>query len=235
MISLKDYFAKGPVKSSDSLLPFVENAYACRSRVRKLRNKQFLNCLKAQVVGRGMEAKILIDNLPLFEELEAEIKTLENRANDIDKMLEELDGIISKAGDISIRRPTPDGLRSGVGERQKLVWEIESRLRREAGERLAVGDVAGLPTAEPGNLAEVMKKEIDETNDKIRELEAEIELLTNLHKECQKIMLESRDLLTPAEEPEVVEEPEIPPYAMPSPNAPIEPRAAVLHYLSVNI
>jgi len=160
-IKLNDYFNKGPVKSTDSLFPYFENAIACRIKCRRLRREEFLDTLGVVQVGRGMDVKIVIDDLPKFERLDAEIKMLETRAEDIDKMLLVLEGVVEKAGDIDIPRPTPDGLRSGAGERRNRIFEIRRWLAETASKKMGF-DTFAEPEAGPQNIAEVMKKDLDD-------------------------------------------------------------------------
>lgn len=201
-IKLMDYFNKGPVKNDNTLYPFWRNAIECRIKCRKLRREEFLDTLAVTQVGsRGMDVKVVIDDLPKFERIEAEIKMLETRAEDIDKMLLVLEGIAAKADDIEISSPTPDGLRSGAGERRRIIEEIKLWLVREAAKKMGL-DTFEAPLAGPENIAEVMKKDLDEADAKIAQMEKEIEILDGLFKECTRIMVDNRHLLAPAEEPE---------------------------------
>ena len=200
-IKLTDYFYMGAPKFGNTLFPFVENAAACRIKCRKLRREEFMDCLGVVQVGRGMDVKVQIDDLPKFERLEAEIKMLETRASDIDKMLLVLEGIVSKAEDIEISSPTPDGLRSGSGERRNRIEEIRRWLAETASKKMGF-DTFAEPEAGPENIAEVMKKDLDEANAKIAQMEKEIEILDILYKESFHVMAQNAHLLAPAEEPE---------------------------------
>ena len=207
-IKLNDYFNKGPVKSTDSLFPYFENAIACRIKCRRLRREEFLDTLGVVQVGRGMDVKIVIDDLPKFERLESEIKMLETRAEDIDKMLLVLEGIVEKVGNIDISRPTPDGLRSGAGERRNRIFEIQRWLAETASKKMGF-DTFAEPEAGPQNIAEVMKKDLDDAQQTIEQMEKEIGVLESLARECTQIMVDNGHLLVPAEEPVIEPEPKI--------------------------
>ena len=200
-IKLTDYFYMGAPKFGNTLFPFVENAIACRIRCRKLRKEEFLDTLRVVQVGRGMDVKVVIDDLPKFEALEAEIKMLETRASDIDKMLIVLEGIVSKAEDIELPSPSPDGLRSGAGQRRNEIADIRRWLAKHASTYLGV-DTFAEPLCTPDNLNEFMKKDLDEANEKIAQMEKEIEILDGLYKESFHVMAQNAHLLEPAEEPE---------------------------------
>jgi len=162
------------------------------------------------MVGRGLEVKIYVADVPLFEKLENERATLEKRANDIDLMFSELDKIVSKAGDIKLSSPTPYGLHSGTFKHRKRIADIKRHLAEVASKKLGI-DTAAAPTATPSNLPEVMKSGIANANAEIAKLESEIKTLDALHKECQQIMIKNQHLLEPAEEPQPVIEKTPPP------------------------
>jgi hypothetical protein len=68
-------------------------------------------------------------------------------------------------------------------------------------------DTFGPRLAGPENIAEVMKKDLDDANAKIKQMEKEIEILDGLFNECTRIIVDNRHLLALAEEPVIEPEP----------------------------
>ena len=105
-------FALGPgLKQTDSLFPYAENHYECQKFIKELKKEQF-DCVSVAAIGRGLDCKLQIDDLPRFESLKNEIDTLQSRVDNIDKMLLDLDAILGRVGDEISFIPTVDGLRS---------------------------------------------------------------------------------------------------------------------------
>jgi len=199
------YFSKNPDRGN-SLFPFVENYKACLIKARELRRQQFLECLGVKMEGRGVEAKIFVEDLERFQALESERLALVERAKGILKFFEKLDSIISKAQGIQLRTPTPDSLRGGGPQRRNQIVQLRRDLAEKASLRMGVQTFAQ-PTASPGDLAVIMADEIRDTEIECEILEGEAVVLDKLYRECARVILDGRHLLTPAEEPqEVVEE-----------------------------
>lgn len=230
MGAIFDYFSKNPDRGN-SLFPFVENYKACLIKARELRQREILECAGISLVGRGLEAKLHITDMKSFRELESERSDLVERAKGILKFFEELDEIVAKATSqgIQLRSPTPDSLRGGGPQRRNQIIELRRDLAEKASLQLDV-DTFAQPTANPGNLAEVMSEEIKYVETECEKLETEATILDGLYKECARVILDGRYLLQPPTEPEEVREDYEHPFGYD-----VEPRIApVPRYLPTN-
>jgi len=200
------YFSKN-LDRGNSLFPFAENYQTCLIKTRDLRQREILECAGISLVGRGLEAKVVIDDLKLFRELESEHAALLEQAKGIIKMFENLDEIIAKATSqgIQLRTPTPDSLRGGPVQRRNEIYQLKRDLSARAAQRMGVNSFE-TPSAEPGNLAEVMSEEIKYVETECEKLEKEATILDGLYNECARVVLDGRYLLQPPTEPEEVRE-----------------------------
>ena len=226
MGAIFDYFSK-TADRGNSLFPFAENYKACLIKARELRQQQFLECLGAKMEGRGVEAKIFVEDLERFQTLESERLALVDRSAGIVKMFERLDAIITKATSqgIQLRTPTPDSLRGGGPQRRNEIYQLKRDLSARAAKRMAV-DSFETPSAEPGNLAEIMSEEIKYVKTECERLEKEAQILDALYKECARVVLDGRHLLQPPTEPEEVREDYEHPFGFD-----VEPRVAPVPHL----
>jgi hypothetical protein len=113
--------------------------------------------------------------------------------------------IISKADGIQLVSPTPDGLHPAHMIEKTRIFDMKKQLAERASEKMGVGTFAA-PKAGPGEIATHMVRELREAEEKIAALEAQVQTLESLHKECQKIIMQNQHLLTLATEPEIAKE-----------------------------
>ena len=184
-------------------------------KAKQLRRQQFAECLGVAAIGRGNEAKVYIDDMDLFTELEDECKTLNKRVADIEKLVTALDTIIAKAGPLlDSVLPTPASFRAAATARTRRAYDERQGLRDRAVKNMGF-DTFAEPTATPENLTEVMAEDIKRTNREIKVLEDEAAILSDLGSQCMKLIEDHRDLLEPAEQPEEEPKPRLYPDSTP--------------------
>ncbi|MGA9099186.1 MAG: hypothetical protein WB392_09675 [Methanotrichaceae archaeon] len=196
---------------SDPLFPYAYNMLACNRKVVELRRRQFTETAGLSVEGcRGAEARVVITDMPLFDELAQEIAMLTDRADRISKMFVALDGVVNRLDNLKMFY-TPHKMHEAIGVRKHLIYDYESGLKVRAAKLMGL-DTFEPPQAGPENIAEIMKDEIADTKARIKGLQGEIDLLTIALSECNHVIREAgSDLLEPAEPVEVEPLPQLVP------------------------